>query len=121
MKISISIGAYNRVDVLGMVEYIQRAERLGVSHAWPAEAWGRDAVTALAFRGEKLRHEGKHFTLPLPHGEGNALPLDHPPMDIPIYPATLGPKSLEFTGASAESFNCSGADFQYSRYAQFEQ
>ncbi len=27
MKVSISIGAYNRVDVLGLVDYIQQAEK----------------------------------------------------------------------------------------------
>ncbi|MBT4489548.1 MAG: LLM class flavin-dependent oxidoreductase [Rhodospirillaceae bacterium] len=182
MKISISIGAYNRVDVLGMVDYIQQAEKVGVSYAWSAEAWGQDAVTALAylgavtekiklgtgimqisartpsmtamtalslanltkgrfilglgvsgpqvveglqgvsykaplgrlretvdivrmaFKGDKIRYEGKHFTLPLPDGEGKAIRLDHPPRDIPIYLATLGPKSLEYTGQAADGW-----------------
>ncbi len=182
MKISISIGAYNRVDVLGLVDYIQQAEKLGVNYAWSAEAWGQDAVTAvaflgaktekiklgtgimqisartpsmtamtalslanltngrfilglgvsgpqvveglqgvsykaplgrlketvdiirMAFKGEKLTYEGKHFVLPRPGGEGKALRLDHPPMDIPIYLATLGPKSLEYTGAAADGW-----------------
>ena len=182
MKVSISIGAYNRVDVVGMVDYIQQAEKLGVTYAWSAEAWGHDAVTSLgylaaktekiilgtgimqisartpsmtamtalslanlskgrfilglgvsgpqvveglqgvsyraplgrlkenveiirmAFRGEKVAYEGKHFTLPLPGGEGKSLRLDHPPCDIPIFLATLGPKSLEYTGAIADGW-----------------
>ena len=182
MKVSISIGAYNRVDVLGLVDYIQQAEKLGVTYAWSAEAWGHDAVTTsgylgaktstiklgtgimqisartpsmtamtalsldnltngrfilglgvsgpqvveglqgvsykaplgrlketvdiirMGFRGDKIRYEGKHFTLPLPGGEGKAIRLDHPPRDIPIYLATLGPKSLEYTGASADGW-----------------
>ena len=182
MKTSISIGAYNRVDVVGMVDYIQHAENLGVAYAWSAEAWGHDAVTSLgylaaktekivlgtgimqisartpsmtamtalslanlsngrfvlglgvsgpqvveglqgvsyraplgrlkenveiikmAFRGEKVVYDGKHFNLPLPGGEGKALRLDHPSRDIPIFLATLGPKSLEYTGAFADGW-----------------
>ncbi|MEM6709114.1 MAG: LLM class flavin-dependent oxidoreductase [Pseudomonadota bacterium] len=58
----------------------------------------------MAFRGEKLRFEGQHFVLPRPGGEGKALRLDHPPTEIPIYLATLGPKALEFTGAAADGW-----------------
>ena len=53
MKVSISIGAYNRVDVVGMVDYIQQAEKLGVTYAWSAEAWGHDAVTSLGYLAAK--------------------------------------------------------------------
>jgi F420-dependent oxidoreductase-like protein len=182
MKVSISIGAYDRVDVLGLVELIQQAEKLGVHYAWSAEAWGGDAVTSLAylgaltdkiklgtgimqisartpsmtamtalsldnltngrfilglgvsgpqvveglhgvayqapltrlketveivrmaFRGEKLQYGGRYHVLPRPGGEGKALRLDHPPREIPIYLATLGPKSLEYTGAAADGW-----------------
>jgi F420-dependent oxidoreductase-like protein len=61
-------------------------------------------IIRMGFRGEKLRYEGKHFVLPLPDGEGKAIRLDHQPKDIPIYLATLGPKSLEYTGAAADGW-----------------
>ncbi len=182
MKTSISIGGYARGDILGTVDYVQKAEALGVNTVWSAEAWGQDAVTSLAylagktekiilgtgimqisarvpsmiamtalsmhnlsdgrfalglgvsgpqvveglqgvpyraplgrlketveilrmaFRGEKLRYQGKHHQLPLPGGEGKAIRLDHEPVEIPIFLATLGPKSLEYTGAAADGW-----------------
>lgn len=57
-----------------------------------------------AFKGERLKYEGEYYTLPLPGGEGKALKVDQPPADIPIYLATLGPKSLEYTGAAADGW-----------------
>ena len=182
MKVSLSIGAYDRVDVKGMADLIQQAEKLGVHYAWSAEAWGGDAVTSvaylgaltdriklgtgimqisartpsmtamtalslanltngrfilglgvsgpqvveglhgssyqapltrlketvdilgLAFRGEKLQYDGRYHQLPRPGGEGKALRLDQPPRKIPIYLATLGPNSLEYTGAVADGW-----------------
>ncbi|MEM7077672.1 MAG: LLM class flavin-dependent oxidoreductase [Pseudomonadota bacterium] len=62
------------------------------------------SICRLAFAGEKLRFAGKHFELPRPGGEGKAIRLDHPPAEIPIYLATLGPKSLEFTGGAADGW-----------------
>jgi F420-dependent oxidoreductase-like protein len=62
-------------------------------------------ILRMAFRGEKLRHEGEHFRLPLPGGEGKALRLAQPPdPDIPIYLATLAPRSLELTGELADGW-----------------
>ena len=61
-------------------------------------------ILRMAFRGEKLRYDGDYHVLPRPGGEGKALRLDHPPRDIPIYLATLGPKSLEYTGAAADGW-----------------
>ena len=158
------------------VEFVLEAERLGVDSAWSAEAWGRDAVSPLAFlaarttqlrlgsgilqisarvpamtamtaltlaelsggrfllglgasgpqvveglhgvpfahalgrlretieivrlacRGERIEFHGRHFELPRPGGEGKALRLAVPPARIPIYLATLAPKSHELTG-----------------------
>ncbi len=61
-------------------------------------------ILRMAFAGEKLKFEGEHFVLPRPGGEGKALRLDHPPKHIPIYLATLAPRSLEFTGEAADGW-----------------
>jgi len=62
-------------------------------------------IARMAFRGEKLRYEGRHHRLPLPGGEGKALRLAQPASpDIPIYLATLAPKALELTGELADGW-----------------
>ena len=58
----------------------------------------------MIFRGEKVRYEGKAITLPLPNSEGKAIRISHDPIDLPIYLATLGPKSLEYTGEVANGW-----------------
>jgi F420-dependent oxidoreductase-like protein len=62
-------------------------------------------IIKLAFAGEKLAYDGVYHQLPLPGGEGKALRLAQPGNDnIPIYLATLGPKTLEYTGAAADGW-----------------
>ena len=62
-------------------------------------------IIRLAFQGEKLQYEGKHHVLPLPGGQGKALRLAQPGNNnIPIYLATLGPNSLEYTGEAADGW-----------------
>ncbi len=62
-------------------------------------------IIRLAFAGEKLEYHGKYHELPLPGGEGKALRLAQPGNpNIPIYLATLGPNSLEYTGAAANGW-----------------
>ncbi len=62
-------------------------------------------IVRLAFAGEKLEYHGRYHELPLPGGEGKALRLAQPGNDrIPIYLATLGPRSLEYTGAAADGW-----------------
>ncbi len=62
-------------------------------------------IVRMAFRGEKLEYQGDHHQLPLPGGEGKALRLSLPPNpDIPIYLATLAPRSLELTGELADGW-----------------
>ena len=77
-----------------------------------------------AFAGEKIVYEGNHHVLPLPGGEGTALRLAQPANDhIPIWLATLGPKSLAYTGEVADgwvgtSFVPSGASATLERVVQ---
>lgn len=55
--------------------------------------------------GERLAYEGKHYLLPRPGGEGKPIKLSQPPRpDLPIYLATLGPKSMEMTGELANGW-----------------
>lgn len=62
-------------------------------------------ILRLAFAGEKLVYDGNQYVLPRPGGQGKALRLAQPADDrIPIYLATLGPKSLELTGAMADGW-----------------
>lgn len=61
-------------------------------------------IVRMAFRGEKLSYKGKYHVLPRPGGEGKAIKIDFPPTNIPVYVATLGPKSLEYTGAAANGW-----------------
>ena len=61
-------------------------------------------ILRMAFRGEKLDYQGRHHVLPLPGGEGKAIRLNHAPAEIPIFLATLAPKSLEYTGAAADGW-----------------
>jgi F420-dependent oxidoreductase-like protein len=61
-------------------------------------------------REDKLTHEGRKYTIPLPAGEGTGLgkPLkliNHPHREnIPIALATLGEKSVEMTAEIAEAW-----------------
>jgi len=62
-------------------------------------------IVRMAFRGEKLAHQGKHFVLPRPGGEGKAIRLSQPPNpELPIWLATLSPKGLELTGELADGW-----------------
>src|SRR2546422_1075494 len=92
-------------DWAAAATYAVEAERLGVDIAWCAEAWGHDAATRLATRGERLTYQGEIYQLPLPGSEGKALVSSaRPRPHIPIYLATLGPKSLELTGEMADGW-----------------
>lgn len=61
-------------------------------------------IVRLIAKGERAEYRGKVYELPLPGGEGRALRTSSPPRTIPIYLATLGPKSLEMTGEVADGW-----------------
>ena len=49
--------------------------------------------------------DGEHYVLPRPGGEGKPIRLSQPPRpNLPIYLATLGPKSLQMTGELADGW-----------------
>src|SRR5260370_5112416 len=72
----------------------------GVSFARPLQRL-REVVeiVRIVTRGERLVYHGEIYNLPLPGSEGKALvPGARPRPNLPIYLATLGPKSLALTG-----------------------
>lgn len=92
---------------------------LGVSGPQVSEGWhgvafadplGRTEEYVHIVRQALARHRvtagGKHFTLPLPNGDGKALALALRPerTDIPIYLAAVGPKNLALAGRIADGW-----------------
>lgn len=62
-------------------------------------------IVRMMLRGERVAYDGEHYVLPRPGGEGKALRSSiRPRPDLPIYLATLGPKSLELTGELADGW-----------------
>ncbi len=61
-------------------------------------------IVRMAARGERVTYQGTVYQVPLPGGEGRALKTSAPPRPVPVYLATLGPKSLEMTGELADGW-----------------
>jgi F420-dependent oxidoreductase-like protein len=61
-------------------------------------------IVRRAVTGEHLAYKGKLYELPLPGGEGKALRSSAAPREVPIYLATLSPRSLEMTGEIADGW-----------------
>jgi F420-dependent oxidoreductase-like protein len=62
-------------------------------------------IVRLALSGERVTYQGSIYQLPLAGGEGKALRLGLSSVTpVPIYLATLGPKSLALTGAMADGW-----------------
>jgi alkanesulfonate monooxygenase SsuD/methylene tetrahydromethanopterin reductase-like flavin-dependent oxidoreductase (luciferase family) len=62
-------------------------------------------IVRRAVTGEHLAYKGRVYALPLPGGEGKALrSAARPQPGIPIYLATLSPRSLEMTGEIADGW-----------------
>jgi F420-dependent oxidoreductase-like protein len=61
-------------------------------------------IVRRAVRGERVAYKGQVYELPLPGGEGKALRSSASPRAVPIYLATLSPRSLELTGEIADGW-----------------
>jgi F420-dependent oxidoreductase-like protein len=62
-------------------------------------------IVRLIARGERAEYRGEVYELPRPGGEGKALRSGaRPQPGIPIYLATLSPRSLELTGEMADGW-----------------
>jgi F420-dependent oxidoreductase-like protein len=61
-------------------------------------------IVRRAIRGERVAYRGQVYELPLPGGEGKALRSSASPREVPIYLATLAPRSLEMTGEIADGW-----------------
>jgi len=62
-------------------------------------------IVRRATRGDRLEYKGSIYELPLPGGEGKALrSAARPQPNIPVYLATLSPRSLEMTGEIADGW-----------------
>ena len=61
-------------------------------------------IIKLISSGERSDYKGKKIQLPLPNGEGVSLRSSVSKRKIPIYLATLGPRSLRLTGAIADGW-----------------
>jgi F420-dependent oxidoreductase-like protein len=62
-------------------------------------------IVRRAVRGERVAFEGQVYQLPRPGGEGKALRTSaRPQPGIPVYLATLSPRSLEMTGEIADGW-----------------
>src|SRR5437588_2573569 len=61
-------------------------------------------IIRMVSAGERLSYAGKVYQLPLPDGPGRALRSMLPPMHVPIYIASLGPRNLRLTGELADGW-----------------
>src|SRR5256886_1960896 len=78
----------------------------GISFARPLQRL-RETIEIVrkVTHGERLVYQGDIYQLPLPNGEGKAMAPNVPARpNLPIYLATLGPKSLELTGFLADGW-----------------
>ena len=61
-------------------------------------------IIRLVCAGERLEYDGRHHQLPLPDSQGRALRTFLEPRTIPLYLATLGPRTLEYLGGHADGW-----------------
>jgi F420-dependent oxidoreductase-like protein len=65
-----------------------------------------EIVRKVVAREDRLTHDGQHFTLPLPDGEGKALKLNFHPVrnSIPIFLGAIGRRSVEIAAEIADGW-----------------
>lgn len=80
----------------------------GVPYAKP---WGRtreyiEVVREIVAREEKIDHQGEHYQLPLPDGQGKSLKLNIRPRrtEIPVFVGAIGRKSVEIAAEIADGW-----------------
>lgn len=80
----------------------------GVPYGKP---WGRtkeyvEVVREIIAREDKLDHQGEHYQLPLPDGQGKPLKLNFRPLrnDIPIFLGAIGQRSVEIAAEVADGW-----------------
>lgn len=80
----------------------------GVPYAKP---WGRtkeyvEVVREIIAREGKLDHQGEHYQLPLPEGQGKPLKLNFRPLrnNIPIFIGAIGQRSVEIAAEVADGW-----------------
>ena len=62
-------------------------------------------IVRMVVAGERVQYDGELYHLPRPGGEGKAIRSGARPQEpIPVYLATLSPKSLELTGEIADGW-----------------
>ncbi|MGW6214837.1 LLM class flavin-dependent oxidoreductase [Streptomyces sp. NPDC055109] len=62
-------------------------------------------IVRQAVAGEKIDHQGRELTIPLPGGEARPMRLSmRAEHDLPVYLATLSPKMLRLTGEIADGW-----------------
>ncbi|MEZ4504051.1 MAG: LLM class F420-dependent oxidoreductase [Dehalococcoidia bacterium] len=61
-------------------------------------------IVRMVTRGMTVAYEGEFHQLPLPGGEGKALRTGAPPIELPIWLASLGPRNLELCGELADGW-----------------
>jgi F420-dependent oxidoreductase-like protein len=61
-------------------------------------------ILRMVTAGERLEYHGDVFDLPRPGSEGKALRSAAPPVDVPVFVASLGPANLRLTGELADGW-----------------
>jgi F420-dependent oxidoreductase-like protein len=61
-------------------------------------------IIRIATSGERLAYDGRTYQLPLPDSEGRSIRAAAPPVDVPVYVASLGPANLRLTGELAQGW-----------------